>query len=186
MATLGPPPPAKGIRAPGLKPGAVAPPFDLPASPDCRSISLEQLRGSPLLLIFYPADFTPVCGSELSIFNELQSELEALGAHVVGISVDSVYSHLAFARDLNLKIPLLADFHPKADVARRYRVYREDDGFCERALFVIDGGGTVFWSTISPIEVSPAPDGAIDALERLSGRRLGEPSSQEPLPEASP
>src|SRR3954467_7339150 len=138
MAFIAPPPPAKGIRAPGLPAGTRAPSFSLPASPDGRKISLEDLRGSTVLLIFYPADFTPVCTSELGIFNELASDFGQLDTRALGISVDSFWTHLAFAHENNLRLPLLADFNPKGEVCRQYGVYRDEEGFSERALFVID------------------------------------------------
>jgi peroxiredoxin (alkyl hydroperoxide reductase subunit C) len=186
MANIAPPPPAKGVRARGLEPGAAAPSFQLLSTPDCRPVTLESQRGSPLVLVFYPADFTPVCSDELAIFNELREELSGLGVKVYGISVDSVWSHFAFARELGLQIPLLSDFHPKAEVSRRYRVYREEDGFSERAQFVIDGDGKIAWSSVSPIEVNPGADGALAAVERLTGRTIGEGAARAPAQEARP
>jgi peroxiredoxin len=133
--------------------------------------SLDEQRGSPVVLVFYPADFTPVCGEELAIFNEVLPELERHGAKVFGISVDSAWCHRAFAQDRHLRFPLLADFHPKGEVSRRYRSYREQDGFAERSLFVLDRDGKVFWSHVSPIDVNPGVDGVLDALERLDGEQ---------------
>ncbi len=177
---LAPPPPARGIRAPGLKAGDRAPPFALPASPEGKKVSIEDCRGAPLVLIFYPADFTPVCSSELSLFNELRGELERLGgARALGISVDSASTHIAFAGELNLQLPLLSDFHPKGEVSRAYRVYREEDGFSERALFVIDDAGVIFWSHVSPLEVNPGADGVVNALERLTGLSLSADAAAE-------
>jgi peroxiredoxin len=124
-----------------------------------------------MVIVFYPADFTPVCGDELAIFSEVLPELERHGARVLGISVDSVWSHRVFGQDRNVRFPLLADFHPKGEVARRYHCYREQDGYSERALFVLDRDGEVFWSFLSPIDVNPGVDGVLDALERLSGQQ---------------
>jgi peroxiredoxin len=182
MPFIAPPPPARGIRSHGLEPGTVAPPFALPATPDGKLLRLEDFRGRALLLVFYPADFTPVCTSELGIFNELRGELDQLGASVLGLSVDSIWTHLAFAKEHGLDVPLLSDFHPKGDVARRYGVYREEDGFCERANFVLDGEGRIFWKEVSPIEVNPGADQAIAALERLTGRHLSDAASLEAQP----
>lgn len=173
MVTIAPPPPASGISSTGLRAGTRAPSFKLPATPDGRLVSLEEHGGAPVLLVFYPADFTPVCNSELSVFNELLPEFGQLGARLLAISCDSVWSHIAFATELRTQIPLLSDFHPKGQVSRSYGVYREQDGFSERALFVIDGRGEIFWSHVSPIEKNPGPDGAIDALERLTGQHVG-------------
>jgi peroxiredoxin (alkyl hydroperoxide reductase subunit C) len=124
------------------------------------------------VLIFYPGDFTPVCTGELGLFNELLPEFVTFGAKLFGISCDSFWSHSTYAAELKLQIPLLSDFHPKAECSRRYHVYREEEGISERALFVIDGRGTIFWSHVSPIEINPGADGVLDALERLSGKTL--------------
>lgn len=174
-----------------LPPGAAAPPFRM-LSADAAVLapgtrfppeewrSLDEQRGSPVVLVFYPADFTPVCGEELAIFNEVLPELERHGAKVFGISVDSAWCHRAFAQDRHLRFPLLADFHPKGEVSRRYRSYREQDGFAERSLFVLDRDGKVFWSYVSPIDVNPGVDGVLDALERLDGEQAEASSGAPP------
>jgi peroxiredoxin len=154
-----------------LPPGTRAPPFTVPASPDNKKISLKDCLGSPVVLVFYPADFTPVCTSELALFNELLPEFQRFRAQVFGISCDSVWSHIAFAREQKVHFPLLSDFHPKGEVSRQYRVYREQDGISERALFVIDGEGKVFWSYVSPMDVNPGADGVLDALERMAAQQ---------------
>jgi peroxiredoxin len=173
MATIAPPPAASGVRAPGLPQGYRAPELGGQSTPDGRPVNLADHRGSPIVLIFYPGDFTPVCSNELGLFNELLPELEGFGARVFGISCDSLWTHVAYASELNLRIPLVSDFHPKGEVSRRYDVFREDIGTCERALFVIDGEGVIFWSHLSPIEINPGADGVLDALERLTGKELG-------------
>jgi peroxiredoxin len=149
-----------------LAPGTRAPSFDLKVTPD-QKLSLEECAGSPAVLVFYPADWSPVCGDELAVFNELKPELDRFGARVFGISVDQVWCHLAYARDRHLRFPLLADFHAKGEVSRRYNAYLEDEGVSARALYVIDGTGTIFWSYVSPLAVNPGADGVLDALERL-------------------
>lgn len=174
MVTTAPPPPASGVLARGLPPGTRAPELDMPATPDGHRIKLGDHAGSPVVLVFFPGDFTPVCTSELGLFNELLPEMEALGVSVLGISCDSLWAHIAYARELNLRLPLLSDFHPKGEVSRRYQVYRDDIGTSERALFVIGGDGAVFWSEVSPLEVNPGADGVIDALERLTGTSMME------------
>ncbi|GMU01562.1 redoxin domain-containing protein [Corallococcus caeni] len=188
MATLAPPPPASGILVHGLPPGTRAPEWDAPSTPDGRRIKLADQRGSPVVLVFYPGDFTPVCTGELGLYNELLPEFGQFGAKVFGISCDSLWSHIAFAKELHIQIPLLSDFHPKGELSRRYNVYREDAGICERALYVIDGKGDIYWSHVSPIEINPGADGVIDALERLSGKQMEvptfQPQQQPSLPEA--
>jgi peroxiredoxin len=143
-----------------------APDFSLPVAPD-RSLSLTDLRGRPLILAFYPADWSPVCGDQMSLYNEVKEEFDRYGAQLLGISVDGAWCHRAFARARKLSFPLLADFEPKGDVAKRYGVYRYGDGISERALFVIDPEGKIAWSYVSPLDVNPGADGIIEALEGL-------------------
>jgi len=120
-----------------------------------------------VILAFYPADWSPVCGDQMALYNEVLPEFERYGAQLLGISVDGVWCHAAFAKDRRLRFPLLADFEPKGDVARRYGVYRAGDGFTERALFVIDSEGIIRWSDVSPIDVNPGADGILRALDAL-------------------
>ena len=87
---------------------------------------------------------------------------------MIGISVDGIWCHLAFAQERKLHFPLLADFEPKGDVARRYGVYRAHEGTSERALFVIDADGTIRWSYVSPVGINPGADGILRALEGLA------------------
>ena len=108
-ATLAPPPPASGVLAHGLPAGTRAPELNLPSTPDGRRVELSHQAGSPVVLVFYPGDFTPVCTNELGLFNELLPELQELGAKIFGISCDSTWSHIAYANELNLRIPLLSD-----------------------------------------------------------------------------
>ena len=150
-----------------LQPGITAPDFTLRTTPD-QSISLSQFRGNPVILVFYPADFSPVCGDEMTLFNELLPEFQRLNVEVIGISVDGVWCHLAFSKEKNLKIPLLTDFEPKGEVAKKYGVYRKKDGIAERALFLLDKDGIIRYSYVSPIGVNPGADGVLKALESIS------------------
>jgi peroxiredoxin len=149
-----------------LPPGTAAPDFELPATPD-ETVSLTSLRGQPVILAFYPGDWSPVCSDQMALYQELLPEFQRFNAELLGISVDGVWSHLAFAKDRNLQFPLLADFEPKGAVARTYDVYRADDGTSERALYVIDADGIVRWSYVSPVDVNPGADGILRALENL-------------------
>jgi peroxiredoxin len=151
-----------------LKAGADAPDFTLHVTPD-QSLSLSEFRGKPTILAFYPADWSPVCGDQMVLYNQVRPEFLKYGAELLGISVDGVWCHQAFAQTRNLHFPLLADFEPKGAVSKAYGAYRHGDGVSERALFVIDQNGLVFWSYRSPIAVNPGADGILDALERLSG-----------------
>jgi len=150
-----------------LPAGAAAPLFALPATPD-QTVTLEELRGRPLILAFYPADWSPVCGDQMALYNEILPEFHKAGAQLVGISVDGVWCHAAFAADRKLHFPLLADFEPKGEVARRYGVYREHEGIADRALFVIDADGVIRWSYVSPLGINPGADGILDALDALA------------------
>ncbi len=150
-----------------LPAGTAAPSFALPATPD-QTVSLEELRGRPLILAFYPADWSPVCGDQMALYNQILPEFHKAGAQLVGISVDGVWCHAAFAADRKLHFPLLADFEPKGEVARRYGVYREQEGIAERALFVIDAEGVIRWSYVSPLGINPGADGIMDALDKLA------------------
>ena len=140
------------------------------STPD-QTVSLRDLRGRPVILAFYPADWSPVCGDQMVLYNEILPEFQRYRAELLGISVDGAWCHLAFAQHRRLHFPLLADFEPKGAVARRYGVYRDGDGTTERALFVIDGGGIVRWSYVSPIGVNPGADGILRALESLATER---------------
>ena len=151
-----------------LASGTIAPNFTLQSTPDQR-LSLAELRGRPVVLVFYPADWSPVCGDQLGLYNELREEFAKSNALVVAISVDGVWCHAAFAKDSHLHFPLLADFEPKGEVARRFGVYRETDGFAERALFVLDEAGVIRWSYVSPVGINPGADGILSALEALPG-----------------
>ena len=150
-----------------LPPGTKAPDFTLPVTPD-QKLSLQELRGHLVILAFYPADWSPVCGDQMALYNEILPEFHRFKANLLGISVDGAWCHSAFAKDRKLHFPLLADFEPKGAVAQTYGAYRPQDGVCERALFVIDPEGTISWSYVSPIGVNPGADGILTALEALS------------------
>jgi peroxiredoxin len=156
-----------------LPAGTTAPGFTLRVTPD-QFLSLSDLAGKPVVIAFYPADWSPVCGDQMALYNEVLPEFRKHDAEVLGISVDGVWCHEAFANNRRLHFPLLADFEPKGGVAKQYRAYREGEGVCERALFVIDRQGVIFWSYCSPIAVNPGADGILDALERLPKQRASD------------
>ena len=161
----------KGCKAAALPAGTVALDFTLKTTPD-QAVSLSDFRGQPVVLAFYPADWSPVCGDQMTLYNEILPEFQKLGAELLGISVDGVWCHAAFARDRKLHFPLLSDFEPKGALARTYGVYREGDGVSERALFVIDGKGIIRWSYVSPIGVNPGAAGILSALEGLQEKEV--------------
>jgi peroxiredoxin len=154
-----------------LPAGTPAPDFTLPATPD-QKLSLSEFRGSPVILAFYPADWSPVCGDQMALYNEVLPEFSRYGAYLFGISVDGVWCHAAYREQRNLHFSLLADFEPKGEVARRFGVYRKGEGVSERALFVIDNQGTIAWSFVSPIGVNPGADGILNALENLQEKKV--------------
>jgi peroxiredoxin len=153
-----------------LEPGTPAPDFSLRSTPD-QTVSLHELRGRPVVLIFYPADWSPVCNDELAVYNELLPEFERFDAQLLGISVDGVWCHNAFADARNLRFGLLADFEPKGEVAKMYGVYREQDGVSERASFVIDADGVIRWSEVTPVGINPGAGGVLAALEAMTSEQ---------------
>src|ERR1700738_4907401 len=110
-----------------LAPGTSAPEFTLRVTPD-QDLSLSEFRGRPVIIAFYPADWSPVCGDQMTLYNQIRPEFHKYGAEVLGISVDGAWCHQAYARHNHIHFPLLADFHPKGAVAQKYGAYREQDG----------------------------------------------------------
>lgn len=152
-----------------LSSGTVAPDFTLNVTPD-QQLSLSELRGKPVILVFYPADWSPVCGDQLAVLNQVLPEFKKHEAELLGISVDGLWCHIAFAKARNLHFPLLSDFNPRGDVSQKYGAYRVKEGTCERAIFVLDRNGVITWSYLSPIAENPGADGILEALEKLPNK----------------
>lgn len=150
-----------------LPAGTVAPAFKLKSTPD-QYVALSDFKGKVLILVFYPADWSPICSDELGLYNELLSEFKKHNAELIGISCDGVWSHIAFKEQRKLHMSLLSDFHPHGKVSKLYGVFRSKEGVCERALFLIDKNGMINWSYISPEGVNPGADDLLAALENLS------------------
>ena len=150
-----------------LNPGRKAPNFSLNSTPD-QKVSLKDFRGQPVILAFYPADWSPVCTDQLSLYAMVMPEFKKFNAELIAISVDNIWSHLAFAKDRKLNFPVLADFEPKGEVSRKYGAFKEKIGESARALFVIDGEGIVRWSHLSPDGVNPGAEGILTALDQLA------------------
>jgi peroxiredoxin len=148
-----------------IEPGERAPDFTLPDQ-DGKQVSLDDLRGRRILLVFYPLDFSPVCTDQLTVYQEVLGELEARDVKLYGVSVDSAYCHKAFRGHLGTSIPLFADFNPKGEVARAFGVYNEEHGVTARALVLIGPDGVVEWSyrSPSPLEI-PDANLIFDALD---------------------
>ena len=149
--------------------GIRAPDFALRTTPDQR-VSLSSFLGVPIVLVFYPADWSPVCGDQLALYNELHDEWRRHRAQLLGISVDNTWCHVAYAKDRRLRFPLLSDFEPKGEVARRYGAYVPQEGVAARALFVIERSGVIAWNYVAPIGVNPGAEGILEALEGLEKR----------------
>ena len=148
-----------------IEPGAAAPDFTL-RDQDGKKVALADFRGQTVLLVFYPADFSPVCSDQLSVYQEILGELEKRGAKLLGISVDGAFCHKAFRDQLNLTVPLLADFHPKGEVARAYGVWSERYGTSDRALVMVGPEGRVEWTHMSPPLEVPGANLIFDALDQ--------------------
>lgn len=148
-----------------IEAGARAPDFAL-SDQDGNTVALQDLEGQLSVLVFYPLDFSPVCTDQLSVYQEVLPELEAKGAKLYGISVDSAFAHKAFRQQLGTSIPLLADFEPKGEVAKAYGVYIDERGHNQRALVLIGPDLTVLWAhqSPSPLEI-PGANLIFDALE---------------------
>jgi peroxiredoxin len=146
--------------------GTPAPDFELHSTPD-QKLKLSELRGKKVILAFYPADWSPVCGDQMGLYNETLRFFKKHNAELIGISVDSKWCHLAFSQDRKFHFPLLADFEPKGEVARMYDVYDAKEGETQRALYVIDEQGIIRWAYLSPVGMNPGADGILNALEEL-------------------
>lgn len=136
--------------------GSQAPDFALKDA-DGNIVKLSMYRGSRVLLVFYPLDWSPGCSQQLDLYQSEISEFERRSIKILGISVDSIYSHGAWTMVRNLQIPLLSDFNPKGEISKKYQVYRDADGFSERALFLVDEEGTIQYSHVSP-QLHHVPD----------------------------
>jgi peroxiredoxin len=147
--------------------GTQAPDFTLPQTPSSR-LALHSLLGQPIVLVFYPLDWEPLSRDQLVLYQKFADEFARLGAQLLGISVDGVYCHAAFARDAQLHFPLLADFQPRGWVAQHYGVYRDDQGISARALFVLDRQGLIRFSQTYPDFLNPGVDDLLTTLEALA------------------
>mgnify|MGYP001795651214 CR=1 FL=1 len=125
-----------------LPAGTQAPDFSRNSTPD-QLVALSDFRGSPVVLVFYPADFSPVCGDQVALYSEMFDEFNEHNAQLLGISVDGAWCHLAFAKDRRLHFPLLSDFEPKGEVSKRYGAYHDDVGESSRSLYVLDANGII-------------------------------------------
>jgi peroxiredoxin len=150
-----------------IESGSEAPAFTLPDQ-DGNKVSLSDFAGRTVVLVFYPADFSPVCTDQLSVYQEVLPQFEERGATLLGVSVDGAFCHKAFQQHLGMSIPLLADFHPKGEVTKLYGVWSEEHGLAGRALVVVGPDGKVAWSYLSPMLEVPGANLIFDALDQLA------------------
>ncbi|WP_434969893.1 redoxin domain-containing protein [Microbacterium sp. bgisy207] len=162
-------PPMDGSRVTtGLEPGTPAPDFALPAA-DGTIVRLSELRGSPVALVFYPLDWSPGCSVQLELYQQEYDEFASRGIRLLGISVDSIYSHGAWAAVRGIRYPLLSDFQPRGETARAYNVWRNADGHSERAVYLVDADGIIRWAHVSErLKELPDFDALVDALDLVA------------------
>ena len=153
-----------------LQKGIPAPNFELNATPD-QKLKLTDFRGKRVILAFYPADWSPVCSDQMSLYNEMLKYFHKYNAEIMGISVDSKWCHMAFEQNRKIHFPLLADFEPKGKISKAYGAFNESEGESRRALFVIDEKGIIQWSYLSPDGTNPGADGILDALEEMKSSK---------------
>jgi peroxiredoxin len=153
--------------------GTRAPDFSLPHTPHAQ-VALHGLRGTPIVVVFYPLDWEPVSREQLRLYQDYSDDFARFGAQMLGISTDHVYSHDAFARDAQLRFPLLADFQPRGQVARHYGVFREAHGVSARALFVLDSQRVIRFSKAYPDLLNPGVDELLTTLETLASADGGD------------
>jgi len=131
-------------------------------------VSLAAFRGHNVVLAFYPLDFSPVCSKEHACFTDDLKDFEGLKAKVLGLSVDSVWAHKAFAEKIKVNYPLLADFHPKGEVAKKFGLYLEDKGITNRATVIIDKEGVVRYVQVYDIPQQRDNKEIVEVLKKLS------------------
>ncbi len=146
-----------------IEAGTKAPDFSLPDH-DGNEVSLADYSDRKLVLAFYPLDFSPVCSDQLSLYQEVLGEIEARGAALVGVSVDSTFAHHAFRKHRGLSMTLLSDFNPKGEVSRAYGAWIDAVDHGSRSLVLIEDG-VVRWSYASPTPLEiPGANLIFDAL----------------------
>ena len=149
-----------------IKIGQQAPDFKLKDQHQ-NEVSLSAFRGKNVVLAFYPLDFSPVCSKEHACFHEDMKQFETLNAQVLGISVDSAWTHQAFAKHLKIDYPLLADFHPKGSVADKFGLYLAEKGITNRATVILDKSGIVRYIKVYDIPQQRDNQELVQALNAL-------------------
>ena len=150
-----------------LAPGTAAPEFTLRSTPD-QAVSLSEFRGKPVILAFYPADWSPVCGDQLALYNEVLPEFQRMGAELIGVSVDGVWCHSRLRQRPQAALPDPVGLRAEGSGGEALRSLPRGDGTSERALFVLDAEGIIRWSYVSPVGINPGADGILNALDGLT------------------
>ena len=146
--------------------GQPAPEFIL-KDQDQNDVKLSDYRGKNVVIVFYPLDWSPVCTDEHACFAGNLAQFEKLNAQVIGLSVDSTWSHKAFAEKMGVTYPLLADFFPRGAVADKFGVYHPDKGITGRAIVIIDKVGKVAWSKVYGFGEVPSSKEVAEALAKV-------------------
>jgi peroxiredoxin len=150
-----------------LKMGQVAPDFTL-KDHHGKEVTLSQLRGKQVVLGFHPLAWTSVCAEQMKGLEANAERMEKLGAVAFGLSIDSTFCKKAWAESLGIeKTQLLSDFWPHGAVATKFGVFRDADGFSERAVFVLCEKGTVQFQKIYPIKEVPDIEEIIAQLKQM-------------------
>ncbi len=146
--------------------GQPVPDFTL-KNQDQKDVRLRDFRGKNVVIVFYPLDWSPVCTNEHACFVNDMQKFQKLNAQILGISVDSVWSHKAWAEKLGIQYPLLADFQPRGAVGETFGVYMADKGITGRAIAIVDKDGKVAWFKQYEILQVPEVAEVAQALEKL-------------------
>lgn len=154
----------KGQKAPDFRLRIATEDF---SNAETNFFTLSKQLGKRIILSFYPADFSPVCSSQIALYTELQPTFAEYGAQVYGISVDGLFCHNAFKKYNNITIPLLTDFEPKGKISKLYGSYDDENGFSKRSIYVIDENGIIQYSYVSPTDVNPGAKEILDTLQSM-------------------
>jgi mycoredoxin-dependent peroxiredoxin len=146
--------------------GEPAPEFTL-RDQDQKDVKLSDYRGKNIVIMFYPLDWSPVCTDEHACFMSSISKFDQVNAQVLGLSVDSTWSHKAFAEKMGIRYPLLADFHPRGVVAEKFGLYHADKGITGRAIVIVDKAGKVAWMKNYGFGEAPSATEVAEALKTI-------------------
>ncbi len=147
--------------------GQAAPEFTLKDQSQ-KEVKLSDFKGKKnVVLMFYPLDWSPVCTNEHACVVNDMKKFDSLDAQILGLSVDSVWSHKAYAEKMGINYPLLADFQPRGAVADKFGMFLADKGITGRAIAIINKDGNVAWFKQYDIPTLPAIDEVAQALSQI-------------------